>query len=92
LGEYRVFETHQFISDVWAPARSGHPSVVAKLPRVVYPQLRRDPRRGKKTRKLPGLTPEKWQYELDSWRLFYEIDDAERIVFLTAADHRGPSE
>jgi len=25
---------------------------------------------------------------IGSWRIFYEIDDAKQIVFLTAADHR----
>ena len=29
-----------------------------------------------------------WRYRVGEWRFFYEIDAAERIVFLVAADHR----
>lgn len=29
-----------------------------------------------------------WRIRIGSWRIFYEIDDENRIVILIAADHR----
>ena len=68
----------------------GHRGVLDKLSQVVYQQLRRDPRGAPGSRKLPNYAPETWQYGVEPWRLFYEIDDEERIVFLIAAVHRAP--
>jgi mRNA interferase RelE/StbE len=37
---------------------------------------------------LRDWEPPTWRIRIGSWRVFYEIDDETRIVFLTAADHR----
>ncbi|MGH9365225.1 MAG: type II toxin-antitoxin system RelE family toxin [Thermoanaerobaculia bacterium] len=29
-----------------------------------------------------------WRIRIGTWRVFYEIDDTNRVVSLTAADHR----
>ena len=91
MREYRLFETHRFAVDLWTPVRSGHRGVLDRLAQVVYQQLRRDPRGAPGSRKLPNYAPETWQYCVGPWRLFYEIDDEERIVFLIAATHRSPA-
>lgn len=87
--EYRIFETDQFRKDLKSIARSGLPGIEEKLRGVVYPELRRSPRWGSSIRKLRGYKPETWRLRIGSWRFFYEVDDDERIVFMTAATHRG---
>jgi mRNA interferase RelE/StbE len=55
----------------------------------VYPQLRAEPHFGPGIKRLKDLEPPTWRYRIGSWRFFCEIDDHERIVFMTAADHRS---
>ena len=87
--EYRLFATRQFHKDLERLARSGQRAVASKLERIVYPQLKRHPHFGPNIRKLKDHEPDTWRYRIGAWRFFYEIDDAERIVFLIAAAHRG---
>jgi mRNA interferase RelE/StbE len=89
LPEYRVFETEQFERDLRAIARSGQAAIVAKLRAVVYPQLVAHPHFGPHVRKLKGYVPPTWRYRIGPWRFFYEIDEARRVVSMTAASHRG---
>ena len=87
--DYRLFETRQFQKDLERLARAGEPTVVSKLERIVYPQLRRHPHFGPNIRKLRDFEPDTWRYRIGAWRFFYEIDEDGRIVLLTAAAHRG---
>ena len=89
MSAYRIFETRQFQRDIEALARAGRATVLAKLRTVVYPQLRGEPHFGSNVRKLKGFEPDTWRYRIGAWRFFYEIDDDERVVILTAAAHRG---
>ena len=89
MSDYRIFETEQFSDDLRRIGRAGHPKVVEKLRRVVYPRLREHPHFGPHVRRLKGYEPETWRYRIGAWRFFYEIDEDERIVFLIAAAHRG---
>jgi mRNA interferase RelE/StbE len=89
LDEYRIFETDRFSRDLKGIGRAGHPEVVRKLQATVYPQLRRHPHVGPHIRKLKGDVPATWRYRIGAWRFFYEIDEAERVVLLIAASHRG---
>ena len=89
MSEYRIFETDPFGDDIDAIARSGQRRVLKKLRKVVYPQLRASPHFGANIRKLRDYDPPTWRYRIGSWRFFYEIDENERIVFMTAASHRG---
>ena len=91
LSEYRIFETEQFQKDLRRISRSGHPTVVDKLRRIVYPQLRAHPHYGEHVRRLKAWEPPTWRYRIGAWRFFVEIDDNERIVYLLAASHRGSS-
>ena len=87
--EYRVFETEQFQKDLRMLARAGQSGVVGKLREIVYPELARYPRWGPNVRKLKAYVPETWRYRIGPWRFFFEIDDEQHIVFMTAAAHRG---
>jgi mRNA interferase RelE/StbE len=89
LGEYRIFETEQFQKDLRQLARAGRAEIVRKLREVVYPQLAHHPRFGPHIRKLQGYSPDTWRYRIGAWRFFYQVDDAEHVVYLTAAAHRS---
>ena len=65
--------------------------VIARLLDDVYPQLRTQPYFGRNIKKLKGYRPETWRYRIGGFRLFYEIDDDRRIVFMIAADTRQRS-
>ena len=87
--DYRIFETERFQKDLRRIARGGERVVLEKLRETVYPQLRAQPRFGPQVKKLRSYTPETWRYRIRTWRFFYEVDDKEKIVFMTAASHRG---
>lgn len=89
MTEYRLFATAQLAADLDAIAGERRPEVERRLARVVWPDLRRRPRSGPRVRRLRGSQPETWRYRIGSWRLFYEIEEGERIVFLLAAAHRA---
>ena len=87
--DYRIFETQRFQKDLKAIARGGERRVLEKLRETVYAQLRIQPRFGPQIKRLKGYAPETWRYRIGIWRFFYEVDDEEKIVFMTAASHRG---
>ena len=89
MTEYRLFETIQFQKDLRRIARAGQEDLLEKLRGVVYPQLRQHPHFGPHIRRLKGFEPPTWRYRIGAWRFFYEIDEAEHVVLLTAAAHRG---
>ena len=86
---YELFATRQFSKDLERLSRAGEPGVRAKLERIVYPELRHHPHFGPHIRKLRDWDPPTWRYRIGAWRFFYEIDEAEQVVLLVAAQHRG---
>jgi mRNA interferase RelE/StbE len=88
LSEYRLFETTTFQKDL---KRLG-PDLEKRLRRVLerrlHPVLRATPREVPGAARLRDWESPTWRLRIGSWRVFYEIDDAARIVFLTAAEHR----
>jgi mRNA interferase RelE/StbE len=88
LSDYGLFETRTFQNDL---DRLGAPAarrIRLTLQSRVYPLLRASPRRVPSAARLRDWEPPTWRIRIGSWRIFYEIDDAKQIVFLTAADHR----
>lgn len=88
LSEYRVFETFTFERDL---RRLGEPAAKrlrSALSNRFYPLLRANPRQVPSAARLQDWEPPTWRIRIGSWRVFYEIDDAKGIVFLTAVDHR----
>jgi mRNA interferase RelE/StbE len=85
--EYRLFETASFQRDL---KRLGQAAarIRGALESRVYPILRTTPRQVPTAARLRDWEPPTWRIRIGSWRVFYEIDDETRIVFLTAADHR----
>ena len=89
MADYRIFETEQFVKDLRDIARGGHARIERKLREVVYPELQARPHFGPNIKKLRGWQPETWRYRIGAWRFFYEVDEAEHIVFMIAAVHRS---
>ena len=89
MGSYGIFETTGFLADPRRIRAPGHRQILDKLRTRVYSQLAGEPHLGTNVRKLRAHDPETWRYRIRDWRLFYEIDEEERIVFMTAAHHRS---
>ena len=84
--EFRVFETEEFKK---AFIRLGPPRFLRnKLDTYVYPQLRQGPYFGPNIRKLQGYVPVTWRYRIGRYRVFYSLDERERIVFVLTVDDR----
>ncbi|MEO5657826.1 MAG: type II toxin-antitoxin system RelE/ParE family toxin [Nitrospiria bacterium] len=89
MARYRVFETETFQQDLARLSRSGLGRLADKLSSQVYPRLREEPRFGPNIKRLKHWEPPTWRYRIGAWRFFYEVDEADRVVAMTAADHRG---
>jgi mRNA interferase RelE/StbE len=87
--DYRSFETDHFQKEITRQLRDGKENLYDKLTERLYPPLRRRLYFGPNIKKLRDYSPETWRYRIGPWRFFYEIDEQERIVFLTAASHRS---
>jgi mRNA interferase RelE/StbE len=84
--EFRIFETEEFKK---ALARLGPPRFLRKkLDTYVYPQLRHGPYFGPNIRKLQGYAPATWRYRIGPYRVFYSLDEDEKIVFVLTIDDR----
>jgi mRNA interferase RelE/StbE len=88
LSEYRLFETSGFRRDLDGLGPEAAKRIQNALTKRVSPILRAAPREAPSAARLKEWDPPTWRLRIGAWRIFYEIDDAKRIVFLTAADHR----
>jgi len=88
LSEYRLFETRTFHQDLDRLGSTAARRIRATLEDRVYPLLRATPRQVPSAARLRDWEPPTWRIRIGSWRVFYEIDDENQIIFLTAADHR----
>lgn len=87
-GTYKIFETRQFSRDLAGFGPAVQRRMEAKLRDYVYPILRRNPYVGPNIKRLKNWELPTWRYRIGEWRFFYEVDEPEKTVLLTAADHR----
>ncbi len=59
-----------------------------KLTKYVYPQLCKNPFFGTNIKKLKGYDPATWRYRIGTFRVFFMVDQAERVVFMLSVDDR----
>lgn|SRR5262247_701024 len=85
---FRIFQTRQFLADLAGLGITPQKRIETKLRDYIYPILRDNPYFGPNIRRLKNWDPPTWRYRVGDWRFFYEIDEKQRIVFMTAADHR----
>lgn len=88
MSDYRIFETDEFEKRLRKlPARDAR-FVQAKLADYAYPQLRKEPFLGPNIKKLRGYDPATWRYRIGKWRVFFIVDQSERIVYVLSIDDR----
>lgn len=85
---YKIFETTQFQKDTDKLNRRAHEKFYNKLVDYVYPQIKINPYYGKNIKKLKDWNPEAWRYRIGNYRLFYEIDEKEKIIFIITLELR----
>jgi len=88
LTDYRIFETKVFQQEVEDLPHAIGPKIQAKLTEYVYRQLRQQPHFGPNIKKLRTWKPDTWRYRIGPWRFFYEIDERQKIIFMTTLDQR----
>jgi mRNA interferase RelE/StbE len=88
LSDYSVLETSEFLEQLAAAPAAERAWLRVKLDSLVIPRLRVQPHFHGQVVKLRGWSPETWRWRLGRWRAFYEIDEADRIVALTALSRR----
>lgn len=88
LSSYKIFETDEFQKRVEKISKRDKIFIEKKLIQVVYPQLKEEPHFGNNIKKLVNYTPETWRYRIGKYRLFYVIDENEKIVYIISIDLR----
>ncbi len=88
MNNYRIFETDEFLRSVRDLDARQKAFVQLKLTQHVYPQLRVQPYFGCNVKKLKGYRPTTWRYRIGRFRIFYGIDELNRIVNILAVDDR----
>lgn len=89
MSDFRIFETEQFIDDL--EEIEGYilrNKLYDKIKNYVYPQIRKNPFFGLNIKKLIDYHPPTWRYRIGRYRLFYEINEKEKIVYITAFEIR----
>jgi len=88
LSDFRIFETAEFAKQFKKLPSRDASFLRRKLDSYVYPQIREEPFWGTNIKKLQGYSPDTWRYRIGRFRLFYVIDDEEKVLFILTVDHR----
>jgi len=88
LSEFRIFETEEFRNRLGKLPAGASRFVEKKLMDYVYPQLREDPFLGPNIKKLKGYDPATWRYRVGKFRVFFTVDQTDRIIFMLSVDDR----
>ena len=83
-----IFETNQFIKDLESIQKNTRQTIYNKIQNYVYPQLRLNPFYGKNIKKLVNFKPPTWRYRIGNYRIFYEINQKEKIVYILTVEIR----
>ena len=86
--DFRIFETEEFSKKINKLPGNTSDFIQNKLSDYVYPQLRTDPFFGRNIKKLKGYEPPTWRYRIGRFRVFYIVDQEERIVSILSIDDR----
>jgi len=87
---YRIFETDIFIEDLEALQPSIRERIESKLKSNIYSILKQQPHHGNNIKKLINYHPETWRYRVGNFRIFYTINDKEKIIsILTLSDRKN---
>ena len=85
MSSYKIFETQNFQKEMEKLTSLREQQLITKkLLAQVYPQLKKEPHYGNHIKKLKGYEPEAWRYRIGNFRLFYSIDEKEKVVVVTS--------
>lgn len=85
---YRIFETDEFQKRIDKISKRDKLFIEKKLGQYVYPQLKEEPHFGNNIKKLVNYDPETWRYRIGKYRLFYIIDEEDKILYVISIDLR----
>ncbi|MBN1698396.1 MAG: type II toxin-antitoxin system RelE/ParE family toxin [Spirochaetales bacterium] len=88
MPKYKIFETDQYLHNLLEISENIQNKISKKISNYVYKQLSENPYYGNNIKKLRNYSPETWRYRIGNFRMFYEIDEKEKIVFIVAIDLR----
>ncbi len=88
MDNYKIFETNEFLKNLDKLANQEKSFIKKKLPQYIYPILREEPHYGNNIKKLVGYKPETWRYRIGKFRLFYAIDETEKMIYILSVDFR----
>ena len=88
MPNYEIFETDEFLKKINKLANQEKSFIEKKLLQYIYPQLKEEPHYGNNIKKLVGYKPEIWRYRIGKFRLFYVIDENEKIIYILSIDLR----
>ena len=88
---YKIFETDQFVKDLKKLDKLDQRRIYNKISNNIYPQIKNNPYFGKDIKKLRAYKPETWRYRISSFRLFYEINDKEKVIYIITIEIRSKS-
>jgi len=85
---YNLFETDEYIKSINKLQKRDKALVHSKLRDYVYPQIKSEPHFGINIKKLKGYTPNTWRYRIGNFRVFYTIDEDDKLVLLLIVENR----
>ena len=88
MNNYKIFETDEFQKRIAKISKRDKSFIEKKLTQYIYPQLKEEPQYGNNINKLVNYNPETWRYRIGKYRLFYIIDEADKIVYVISIDLR----
>ncbi len=88
---YDLFETEEFLNSIERLQKRDKALIQYKLKEYVYPQIKSEPHFGINIKKLRGYSPNTWRYRIGSYRVFYTIDENDKLVLLLIIESRDKS-
>lgn len=88
LDKYQIFETDEFQKTIAKITSRDQSFLTKKLLLYVYPQIQQEPHYGSNIKKLVDYKPETWRYRIGKYRVFYAIDEMEKIIYMLTIDLR----
>jgi mRNA interferase RelE/StbE len=88
LNNYKIFETDEFQKKITKISKRDKLFIEKKLTQYIYPQLKEEPHYSNNIKKLVNYNPETWRYRIGEFRLFYVIDETDKIVYIITIDLR----
>ncbi len=85
---YKIFETEQFIKSFNKIKGKSQAKIYVKILNYIYSQLKNNPYYGKNIKKLRNWSSETLRNRSGDFRIFYEINENEKIVFITSFEKR----